>query len=48
MLEKRGDVVSQSERRGQLPRMSCEDAIASNERLVKSGELQPRLATVSN
>lgn len=48
MLEKRGDVVSQSERRGELPRMSCEDAIASNERLVKSGELQPRLATVTN
>jgi Mg-chelatase subunit ChlD len=39
MLEKRDGVVSQSERRGELPQMSCEDAIASNESLmVKSGD----------
>jgi hypothetical protein len=39
MLEKSGDVVSQVELRSELPAMSCEDAIASNE-LLKSGELQ--------
>ena len=48
MLEKRGGDVSQVERRGELPRMSCEDAIASNGRLVKSGDLQTSLATVIN
>ena len=47
-LEKRGGVVSQFERRGELPHMSCEDAIASNERLVKGDELQRPLATVTN
>jgi hypothetical protein len=48
MMEKRGGVVSQFERRSELPAMSCEDAIASNERLVNSDDLQHSLATVTN
>ena len=40
MLEKSGGVVSQVERRDELPPMSCEDAIASNERMVKSSDLR--------
>jgi hypothetical protein len=47
-LEKRGGVVSQFEQRGELPHMSCEEAIASNGRLLQSDELQRPLATVTN
>jgi len=47
-LEKHGGVVSHSERRSSLPNTSCEDAIASRERLKKSSELQHSLATTTN
>ena len=46
-LEKRAGVVSHHERRGQLPHMSCEDAVASMERL-KERENQRRSAATMN
>jgi Mg-chelatase subunit ChlD len=46
-LEKEGDFVSHSERRDHLPHTSCEDAIASMERLKKSNELQRPVATLT-
>jgi Mg-chelatase subunit ChlD len=47
-VEKQGGVVSHSERRSRLPHTSCEDAIASIERLENSNELQRSLATAAN
>ena len=43
-LEKRDGVVSQSERRGELPHMSCEEAIAARPGLGADDELQGSLA----
>jgi hypothetical protein len=48
MLEKQGDVVSYFERRSRLPHTSCEDAIASMERLRKSNDLLHSFATATN
>jgi len=47
-LEKEGDFVSHSERRDHLPHTSCEDAIASLERLKKRNDLQRQLANVND
>ncbi len=47
-LEKRGGVVSHSERRGQLPHTSCEDAIASMERSKKNEDHRHSLTTMSD
>jgi Mg-chelatase subunit ChlD len=47
-LEKEGDQVSHFERRNRLPYTSCEDAIASIERLERRNELQRPLATATN
>jgi Mg-chelatase subunit ChlD len=47
-LEKQGDQVSHFERRNRLPYTSCEDAIASMERLERRNELQRPLATTTN
>ncbi len=44
-LEKRAGVVSHSEHRGQLPHMSCDEAIASMERLKESENQRHSLAT---
>lgn len=44
-LEKRGDVVTHSERRGRLPYTSCDDGIISMRRLDDSSELERPLAT---
>ena len=38
-LEKQRGVVSHFERRGQLPHTTCEDVVATIERLEKSNEL---------
>ncbi len=46
-LEKRAGVVSHHERRGQLPHMSCEDAVASMERRIER-ENQRRSAATMN
>ncbi|MGI9202615.1 MAG: vWA domain-containing protein [Woeseiaceae bacterium] len=47
-LEKQRGVVSHFERRGRIAHMSCEDSIASMERLQKRSELQRPVATVTN
>ena len=47
-LEKEGDVVSHFERRDRIQYKSCDDAIASIERLEKSNEMQRPLATATN
>ena len=47
-LEKEGDNVSHFERRNRLPYTSCEDAIASMERLPKDDELQRSVATITD
>jgi Mg-chelatase subunit ChlD len=47
-LEKRGDQVSHFERRGRVAPTSCEEAIASMDRLDNRGNLQRPLATVTN
>ena len=43
-LEKRGGVVSQSEHRGELPHMSCEEAIAAQQGIDADAELQGSLS----
>ena len=43
LLEKRGGMVSQSEARDELPHMSCEEAIAAQQRLDSDGKLQGSL-----
>jgi len=47
-LQKLGGVVSHSEQRSELPRMSCEEAIANSERSNESDDLQQPVATTSN
>ena len=47
-LEKAGDRVSHFERRIRLPYTSCEDAIASMERLERRNELRRPFATATN
>ena len=47
-LQKQGGVVSHTEQRSELPRMSCEEAIAHSERSNDSGDLQHPVATTSN
>ena len=42
-LEKQGGVVSQSERRGELPHMSCEEAIAAQQNSRDADELRGSL-----
>jgi len=47
-LEKQGGIVSHFERRSRLPYTSCENAIASMERLQKRNELRHPFATATN
>lgn len=47
-LEKRAGLVSHHERRGQLPHMSCEDAVASMERRIERENQQRSAATVTD
>jgi hypothetical protein len=48
ILEKQGGYVSHFERRSHLPHTSCEDAIASVERLEKIDERQRSYATITD
>jgi Mg-chelatase subunit ChlD len=47
-LEKQGDVVSHSERRDSLEHTSCEDVVATIERLEQGNKPQRPLATATN
>lgn len=47
-LEKNGDSVSHFERRDRIQHTSCEDVVASIERLKKSNEAQHRVATTTD
>ncbi len=47
-LEKRAGLVSHHERRGQLPHMSCEEAVASMERRIERENQRRSAATVTD